>query len=139
MTTKCLHNKKLHFQNFIVVSFPMKKKNSILDDFPLCPLFPPPPLKNANCYFYCRLAISENSEHFWQACSDLQNKLFRANFALGGCHPDDMSLSWLATAEPQSIDIPLRDVVSDLFALVKLGGSLHKGASIKVEKTHFAG
>ena len=38
---------KLHFQTFIVVAFP--KKNSDLDDFPLCPI--PPPLKNANIIF----------------------------------------------------------------------------------------
>ena len=32
-------------------------KNSVVDDFPLCPQGPP--LKNRKFYFYCRLAVSD--------------------------------------------------------------------------------
>ena len=38
------------------MTFP--RKNSILDDFPLCPQSPPP--KNCKFYFYCRLTISDS-------------------------------------------------------------------------------
>ena len=53
--------KKLHFRNCTVVA--TKKKNSVLDDFPLCPQSPPPP-QNRKFYFYCRLAISERIAPF---------------------------------------------------------------------------
>ena len=52
MRTKLLDNKKVHIQNFIVMAFPMK--NSILDNFPLCPPAPPP---KTQILFYCRLAF----------------------------------------------------------------------------------
>ena len=38
------------------MTFPTK--NSVLDDFPLCPQGPPPP-QNRKFYFYCRLAVSD--------------------------------------------------------------------------------
>ena len=44
-----------HFQNCIVMTFPMI--NSVLDNFPPCPL-PRPPEKR-KFYFYCRLAFSD--------------------------------------------------------------------------------
>ena len=40
---KISRQQNLHFQNFIVVTFPTK--NSVLDDFPLCPKGRPPPSK----------------------------------------------------------------------------------------------
>ena len=45
----------LHFQNLVVMAF--HTKNSVLDNSPLCPQCP---LKNAQLYFYCRLAVSDN-------------------------------------------------------------------------------
>ena len=56
MTTEYYDNTICTFKIFIVVAFPTR--NSVLDDFPLCPQGPPP-LKNQNFYFYCRLAVSE--------------------------------------------------------------------------------
>ena len=53
---KITRRSNFHFQNFIVVAFPTK--NSVLDDFPLCPQGPPP-LKKRKFYFYCRLAVSD--------------------------------------------------------------------------------
>ena len=48
MTTKFLDNKFFQFQNFIVMTFPMK--NSVLDNFPPCPPAQAP-LKSANFIF----------------------------------------------------------------------------------------
>ena len=45
---KISRQENLHFQKFIVTTFPMK--NSVLDDFPLCPTAHPP-LKSANFNF----------------------------------------------------------------------------------------
>ena len=47
---KMFRQYNLRFQNFIVVAFPTKK-NSVLDDFPLCPQGPPPPSKTENFIF----------------------------------------------------------------------------------------
>ena len=55
MTTKVCRQQKVHFQNSIVVAFPMRK--GVLDNFPLCPPAHPPPEKR-KFYFYCRLAFS---------------------------------------------------------------------------------
>ena len=41
---------------FLDMAFPTK--NSVLDDFPLCPPLPPPP-QSRKFYFYCLLAVSE--------------------------------------------------------------------------------
>ena len=60
----------LHFQKKVVVAFPTKK-NSVLDDFPLCPQFPPP-AKNRKFYFYCRLAVSEKNKQELSGKGDLQ-------------------------------------------------------------------
>ena len=46
MTTKFFDNKFFTFKIFLSWRFP-RKKNSVLDDFQLCPQFPPP-LKTAN-------------------------------------------------------------------------------------------
>ena len=48
MTTKFLDNKIIAFK--ILLSWRFPRKNSVLDNFPLCPLLTPP-LKNANFIF----------------------------------------------------------------------------------------
>ena len=59
MTTKFLDNKICAFKILLSWRFPRKKKkNSVLDDFPLCRQGPPL-LKKRKFYFYCRLAVSE--------------------------------------------------------------------------------
>ena len=57
MTTKFLGNKICTFK--ILLSWRFPRKNSVLDDFPLCHRGPPP-VKNRNFYFYCRLAVSDS-------------------------------------------------------------------------------
>ena len=49
----------VHFQNFVVVAFPME--NSVFERFPLCPT--PPPSQELTFYFYCRLAVSLKKAH----------------------------------------------------------------------------
>ena len=62
MTTKCLDNNICTFKILLSWRFPTrKKKNSVLDDFPLCAQLPPPPSKK-QIYFYCRLAASEKRQ-----------------------------------------------------------------------------
>ena len=58
---KISRQSNLHFQNFIVVAFPTKK-NSVLDNFPLCPQGLPPQ-KKRKLHFYCRLAVSDSWAH----------------------------------------------------------------------------
>ena len=61
MTTEFIDNKIWNFKVLLSWRFPrkkQKKKNSVLDDFPLCPQGPPS-LKKRKFYFYCRLAVSE--------------------------------------------------------------------------------
>ena len=69
MTTKFLDNKikHLHFQSFIVVAFPTKKrkkkKNSDFDDFPLCPQGPP--IKKRTFYFIVFSGEKLKYHPFW--------------------------------------------------------------------------
>ena len=49
MTTKLLDNKICTFEFLLSWRFPRKK--AFLDKIPLCPQFPPPPLKSANSIF----------------------------------------------------------------------------------------
>ena len=53
---KISRQSNFHFQNFIVMTFPMK--NSVLDIFFS---LPPPPVEKRKFYFYCRLAFSDSS------------------------------------------------------------------------------
>ena len=47
MTTKFLDHRICAFKILLSWHFPTKKRNSVLDDFPLCPHSIPPPLKTA--------------------------------------------------------------------------------------------
>ena len=49
MTTKFLNNKMFTFK--ILLSWRFPRKQAFLDDFPLCPQGPPPPLESANFIF----------------------------------------------------------------------------------------
>ena len=62
-TTTFLDNKNSTFNILLSRRFP-QIKNSVFGRFSSLPPMSPP-LRNAKFYFYCRLAVSENVENFW--------------------------------------------------------------------------
>ena len=85
------------------MAFPTK--NSILDNFPLCPPAHPPPEKR-KFYFYCRLAFScfSSSSHFLIISGDsVEFRQVRGNSSFGKAQGNPVSVADCANSSPPLI------------------------------------
>ena len=102
MTAKFLNNKICTFQFLLSLRFPQKQ--AFLDDFPLCPRAPPPPLQSENFIFI----VVSPSLNLWGSAGGFCGRVCIVDNLLRSPHTEPQRFCRTLAAKPSCSDRSIR-------------------------------